>query len=123
MPIIIIGNIKGFFVLTTRKKMSNTGTIEDTKIEEEVKLQRPVNHVVIFHNDDKTTFEFVISVLVQLFGKEIDDAYQITKAVHDKGSAVVASYPEEIAREKANMTIRVARKYNYPLRVTHEPES
>lgn len=77
---------------------------------------------VIFHNDDKTTFEFVIAVLSEVFNKSPAEAFEIASIIHEQGSEVVGVYAYEIAEEKKEQTIKLARAYNFPLNVTIEEQ-
>ena len=95
-----------------------TETVTSTK----VSTARPPKYVVIFHNDNKTTMEFVVAVLVQIFGKSMTEAEALTMAVHHKGKAAVAVYTKEIADEKVAETMAAASRYGYPLQVTSEPQ-
>ena len=95
---------------------------EDVATEEKVKIEKPRDYVVIFHNDDRTTFEFVIAALHEIFHKSTTEAFELTNKIHQQGSAVVAKYPKEIAEAKVEQTLRAAKTYGYPLKVTCEPE-
>ena len=66
---------------------------------------------VIMHNDDVTTMDFVVYVLVRIFRKSEEDAETLMLKVHNEGSAVVGTYSQDIAQSKAN---------NYPLKLTIE---
>lgn len=94
------------------------------KVEVDVSLEnmKPEMHKVIFHNDNKTTMDFVIAVLVRYFDKDAMDAYDIMMRVHNDGAAVVGVYPAEIAEMKVHKTVTAAQNHGQPLRVTHEPE-
>lgn len=79
--------------------MSDTSVIEKT--DTQIDVQLPKQYKVILHNDDTTTFEFVIMVLMQIFHKTMDDAIEITKEVHINGQGIAGSpYTREIAEEK-----------------------
>ncbi len=58
------------------------------KIREDVELSlsldEPERYKVILHNDDYTTMEFVIEVLVKVFHKSIVESEQIMLTVHKK---------------------------------------
>lgn len=95
-----------------------TETISATK----VSVKRPPKYAVIFYNDNKTTMEFVIAVLVQIFGKSMPEAETLTMRVHREGRAAVAIYTKEIAEEKVNETMGAAARFGYPLQVTAEPQ-
>lgn len=93
----------------------------EEEVIDEIKVEKPKDFKVIFHNDEKTTFEFVIAILIEYYGKSFDDASILTTKIHNDGQAVVGIYIEEIAEKKANDTIRAARFNGYPLTVTIEP--
>lgn len=86
-----------------------------------VKLQPPSMYKVILHNDDTTTVDFVILVLLQIFHRSVEDAVNITHIVHNNQQAIAgAPYTKEIAEEKTNETKLFARANNYPLVATFE---
>lgn len=91
-----------------------------TSTEVSISVNEPKKYQIILHNDDKTTFEFVIAVLQKIFHKSLEVATEITFHVHMSGAAVVGVYPKEIADEKVNETINFARANNYPLVATSE---
>lgn len=91
---------------------------EDTLTE--IKIKEPSMYNVILHNDDQTTFDFVINVLQQVFNKEFQDALMLAQDVHEKGMRVVETYTKEVATEKVNETTMYARAYGFPLLVTAE---
>lgn len=78
---------------------------------------------VIFVNDDFTTFEFVMTCLMSIFNKTEEQAFSLTKAVHDSGKAIVGQYPKDIAETKQEMCIDFARANEYPLQVVIEQAS
>lgn len=95
---------------------------EDLLVEEEVKYQRPRRFVVIFHNDDYTTQDFVVHVLMALFHKSPTEATQIMLQVHLKGWGVVGTYSRDVAESKVEQVTAYARAHGHPLRVSAEPE-
>lgn len=68
-------------------------------------------------NDDVTRMDFVIAVLMEIFGHNEDSAQLLTVQIHEQGSAVVAVFPYEIAEQKAIETTLLARNNNFPLDV------
>lgn len=76
---------------------------------------------VVFHNDDATTMEFVVFILVSLYRHEIESAVRLMYEVHNAGSAVVATLPLEVAELKKDQTHAAARSKGYPLTCTIEP--
>lgn len=77
---------------------------------------------VIFHNDDTTTMDFVVSVLMELFNHTEETAGEITLKIHTEGKCVVGKYIYEIAQQKASDTLSVASAYGFPLNVTIEKD-
>ena len=72
---------------------------------------------VIILNDDITTFDFVVRMLVEIFFYEQMDAVRLTYQVDGEGSAVD---PKDIAESKAQAGIAMARTENFPLRIKTE---
>lgn len=95
---------------------------EQIDVKERPKSDVPKRYRVIFHNDDYTTQEYVIVVLVQFFHKTETEAFHIMITVHKKGSAVAGLYPRDVAETKCMNVIKHAREHGMPLMVTAEPE-
>lgn len=87
----------------------------------EEELQEPEQFRVVLHNDDYTTMEFVVEVLVTVFHKDILSATKIMLDVHRKGRGLVGTYTYDIATTKAEQVHRLARERDYPLKCTVEP--
>lgn len=75
---------------------------------------------VIMHNDDITTMDFVVFVLMRVFRKSEEVAETIMLKIHNEGSAVVGTYSRDIAQSKANYTMNIAKANNFPLQLTIE---
>ncbi len=84
------------------------------------KTQEPNKSKVILHNDDVTTFDFVIRMLVEIFFFDEPDAARLAQTVDQEGQALVGIYPRDIAQSKAQAGIAMARAENFPLRITTE---
>lgn len=95
----------------------------NSKIKPNVNLKEPPLFKIIYLNDDVTSMEFVISSLVDYFNYNTDTASAITVDIHEKGSAVVAVLPYEIAEQKGIEVTLEARAQGYPLQVKVEAES
>ena len=100
-----------------------TDTIEKTKIINNTDLSEPSQYKVIYINDEITTFEFVISSLMEIFNYNEETSYSIAKKVHDDGSGVVAVMPYELAEQKVLEVTILARVYGFPLVVKIEAEN
>lgn len=77
---------------------------------------------VFIHNDDQTTFMFVIAVLVQIFNKEVQAASELATEVHEKGVGFVGAYTLEQAEFRVDQAHSLARARKFPLKLTYEPE-
>ena len=95
---------------------ASTSTIQKTR----VKVKEPKRYKVIMHNDDFTTMEFVIFVLMNIFNKNEMEANDLMLKVHKGGSAMVGTYSYDIARSKVEETTLLARQEGFPFKVTME---
>lgn len=95
----------------------------NTKIKPNLGLKEPPLFKIIYINDDRTSMEFVIGSLIEYFNYSTDTATQITVDIHEKGSAVVAILPYEIAEQKGIEVTLEARAQGYPLQVKVEADS
>lgn len=76
---------------------------------------------VVLHNDDYTTMEFVVEVLMAVFHRTIVEATRIMLDVHQKGRGVVGTYTFDVATTKANRVREMAQVREFPLLCTVEP--
>ncbi len=84
------------------------------------KVREPKKYSVVMHNDDFTTMEFVVEILMTVFHKNPADAQAIMMNVHKKGSAVVGVYSYDIAVTRVNLALTRAKEKGYPFRMTVE---
>lgn len=85
-------------------------------------LREPRLYRVILHNDDYTTMEFVVLILIDIFRKSAEEAADIMLSVHEKGSGVCGMYPREIAELRVRQVTGRAREAGFPLLCTMERE-
>ena len=95
---------------------------EGVQVQERPKTKKPPLYKVLLHNDDYTTKEFVVMVLQGVFHKSEVDATRIMMHVHDNGVGVAGVYTYEVAETKIAKTTALARRYEYPLQLSMEPE-
>ena len=76
---------------------------------------------MILLNDNYTTMEFVVEVLMVIFHKNSGDANKIMLDVHKKGKGTVGLYPWDIAATKVEQVHIAARENQFPLRCIVEP--
>ncbi len=96
--------------------MSTNSGIKE-KIKPSVNTPVPRMFKVVYINDDITPMDFVIDTLIVIFGHSASAATEICTMVHEKGSAVVATLPLEIAEQKKVETIVLARNNGFPLAI------
>lgn len=87
----------------------------------EIELDEPRLYEVILLNDDYTTMEFVVEILMKFFKKNYDQAERLMYEVHEKGSAVCAIYPRDIAESRIEQVIEYARQNGHPLMCDMRP--
>ena len=100
--------------------MSDSDIKTTQKIEVRDDIAPPNLFNVIFLNDDVTTIDFVINVLMNIFGYDAEPAVELCQKIHEEQAAVVAVYPYEIAEQKALETTLLARNNSFPLMVKIE---
>jgi len=101
--------------------MSNLDSSVLTKTN--ISVKEPPLFKIIYLNDHQTSMEFVIETLVDFFDYQPETALVITHDIHEKGSAIVAVMPYEIAEQKGVEVTVAARAKNFPLQIKLEPES
>ena len=94
-----------------------------TAVRTDLNLTEPPMFKLIYLNDNKTSMDFVIDSLVDIFDYSVNTAEKITMDIHEAGSAVVAVLPFEIAEQKGIETTVLARNNGFPLQVKLEPEA
>jgi len=77
---------------------------------------------VLLHNDDYTTMEFVVEILVHIFHKTVADATRVMLNVHEKGMGVCGVYTFEVAETKVDTVHNVARDHGFPLKCSMEKD-
>ena len=103
-----------------RKRQQEPGIAVATKPKE--KLQKPPLHRVLLHNDDYTTMEFVVWVLMTVFHHDETTAAKIMLHVHKNGIGVAGIYARDIAETRIARVESLARSHEYPLRCSMEEE-
>ena len=94
------------------------------KIEEELEikfaLDEPKQYKVLLHNDDYTSMEFVIEVLMHVFHKNLADSEKIMLEIHHSGRGVCGVFTHEIAETKVHQVKQLAKTNGFPLLATME---
>ena len=96
------------------------GVVTQTRPKE--KLKKPALYKVLFHNDDYTTMEFVVWVLMSVFHHDEATATGIMLHVHKLGVGVAGVYTRDVAETRAAKVEALARTHEFPLRCSVEEE-
>ncbi len=104
--------------------MNENEPIEETTVlaESDTEIQEPAMYRVLLHNDDYTTMDFVVAVLMSVFGKSLEKATQIMLDVHKTGIGECGVFTLEVAETKVQTVHALARENGFPLKCTLERE-
>lgn len=94
--------------------------IHDTETLDEVELKEPKKYKVLLLNDDYSTMDFVVEVIMTIFHKPFEDAINIMLKVHHEGKGLCGIYTYDIAETKVMQVKQAAKKNGYPLRAVLE---
>ncbi|MBV5279666.1 MAG: ATP-dependent Clp protease adaptor ClpS [Campylobacteraceae bacterium] len=89
---------------------------------EEVEVKSPKLYKVLLLNDDYSSMDFVIKVLMGIFHHSFEKATDIMLSVHEKGSGLCGIYDYEIAETKVAHVRKMAKNEKFPLRAIMEEE-
>ena len=92
----------------------------ETREKTRIKIRQPKHYRVIMHNDDFTSMEFVVEILIDIFHKESAEAERLMLLVHQSGKAAVGEYPYDIAVTKVQKAAARAKEEGFPFRMTVE---
>jgi ATP-dependent Clp protease adaptor protein ClpS len=107
---------------TPRKpKVDDGGVATEVERKQKTKLQRPKLYKVLLLNDDYTTMEFVVALLIHVFHHDEGSAQAIMLHIHQNGVGVAGVYTYEVAETKVAMVMELAEKAEFPLQCTMEP--
>ncbi len=85
------------------------------------KVQPPQMYQVVMLNDDYTPMEFVVVVIQEFFGKDLEAATQIMLKIHLDGRGVCGVYSRDVAATKVDQVLDAAAKAGHPLQCISEP--
>ena len=101
--------------------MATEAPVAEPDVETDERTELAPRWKVLLLDDDVTTFEFVIHLLVSLFHKEIQEAIRLTFEVHETGSALITVTGLERAELYVEQVRSMARPQGFPLTATIEP--
>jgi len=112
--------------MATKRRTEDGGTATETHSQPQTKtrerLKHPRRYKVLLHNDDFTTMEFVVAILEHVFHHGESTAAVIMLHVHHHGIGVAGIYTFEVAETKVAQVMELARKAEFPLQCTMEPD-
>jgi ATP-dependent Clp protease adaptor protein ClpS len=97
----------------------NDGEVEFESLEELSEVKR---YKVVLLNDDFTSMDFVVEILMELFGHPLDSAINIMLNIHREGRGICGVYTYEIAETKISQVRKRALENEYPLKAIMEEE-
>lgn len=86
-----------------------------------LKVKPPQMYQVVMLNDDYTPMEFVVVVIQEFFGKDLETATQIMLKIHLDGRGVCGVYSKDVAATKVDQVREAAHKAGHPLQCVSEP--
>jgi ATP-dependent Clp protease adaptor protein ClpS len=86
-----------------------------------LKTKPPGLYQVVMLNDDYTPMEFVVVVIQEFFGKDLEAATAIMLKIHLDGKGVCGVYSKDVAATKVDQVLDAAHKAGHPLKCLSEP--
>ncbi|MEZ4269031.1 MAG: ATP-dependent Clp protease adaptor ClpS [Myxococcota bacterium] len=106
----------------SEKRPERTGGGTETVLERKPATKRPKLYRVLLHNDDYTSMEFVVFVLIGVFQKSEGEATHLMLTIHHKGMGVAGVFTRDLAESKVAQVTALAQEHGMPLLCTSEPD-
>ena len=97
-------------------------TQSDFEIESDLEVDFPKKYKVYLLNDDYTTMDFVVDILIRIFHKSYEEAERIMLEIHQSDKGLCGVYSYEIAETKIAQVHKRARDNGFPLKAYMEEE-
>jgi len=94
----------------------------EVEFESREELSGIKRYKVVLLNDDFTSMDFVVEILMELFGHPLDSAINIMLNIHREGRGICGVYTYEIAETKVEQVKLKARQNGFPLLATMEAD-
>ncbi len=88
----------------------------------DIQVKYPKKYKVLILNDDYTSMDFVIDILITVFHKSYKEAENIMLDVHKKEKGICGVYTHEIAETKVLIVHKKAKDSGFPLQCILEEE-
>ncbi len=85
------------------------------------KVKPPQMYEVVMLNDDYTPMEFVVVVIQEFFGRDLEAATRIMLMIHMDGKGVCGVYSKDVAATKVDQVMDAAAKAGHPLQCVSQP--
>jgi ATP-dependent Clp protease adaptor protein ClpS len=108
--------------MLTMNEIEHGGAVAE-KAESKTKLERPPLYKVFLHNDDFTTMEFVVFILLTVFNHSENEAIRLMLNVHRQGIGLAGVYTYEVAEMKVEKVTSLAQANEFPLLCTMEEDA
>jgi len=95
---------------------------QEFESEMSVELLEPKKYSVYLLNDDYTSMEFVVNVLMSIFRHSEPEAVDITMKIHKNGKGLCGIFTYDIAESKIAQVHTNAKNSGYPLKAIMEEE-
>lgn len=97
-------------------------TKKSLEFDDELALKEPQKYKVLLLNDDYSSMDFVIDILMTVFHKTYHEAEKIMLEVHRKQRGLCGVYSYEIAETKVTQVAKISREKGFPLKAIMEEE-
>lgn len=98
------------------------GTHTELELIDDISLKYPKKYKVFILNDDYTSMDFVVDILMTVFHKSYQEAESVMLEVHKKDKGLCGVYSHEIAETKVMQVQKRAKDNGFPLKATMEEE-
>jgi ATP-dependent Clp protease adaptor protein ClpS len=95
-------------------------TKREHELEGDLSLMEPKQYKVLLLNDDYTSMDFVVEILMNIFHKSYQEAEAIMLEIHRKDKGLCGIFTFEVAETKVMQVRRLAREQGYPLKAVME---
>lgn len=95
-------------------------TKKSLEFDDELALAEPQLYKVLLLNDDYSSMDFVVDILMTIFHKSYAESEKIMLEVHQKQRGLCGIYPFEIAETKVAQVTKISREQGFPLKAIME---
>jgi len=89
-------------------------------LDHDLELLHPKEYKVYLLNDDYTSMDFVVDILMTVFHKSHEEAQKVMLDIHQNNQGLCGVYSLEIAETKVIQVRKKARDANFPLKAVME---